>query len=87
MHNPEPKNSITLFHTRLTKIHRGLGALICDKFAAEGCNIAVNYNASKDAADRLGEEIKSKYGVKAISLAGVGVARLLDWKCEPLRRQ
>ena len=61
--------------------------MICDKFASEGCNIAINYNSSKDAADKLGEEIKSKHGVKVISLAGVSAVQSLSREYQPLRRQ
>jgi len=58
----------------LIDTHRGLGAVICDKFASEGCNVAINYVSSKDAADKFAGEIKSKHGVNAITLAGVSTA-------------
>ncbi|OQV08844.1 hypothetical protein CLAIMM_13059 [Cladophialophora immunda] len=44
---------------------RGLGALICEKFAAEGSNIVVNYVSSKDRADQVAEKCKG-FGVKAV---------------------
>jgi len=55
--------------------YRGLGAVICDKFAAEGCNVAINYVSSKEAADKLASEIKSKHSINAITLAGVSRRR------------
>jgi len=29
-------------------LHRGLGELICIKFAQEGCDVAINYVSSED---------------------------------------
>lgn len=52
---------------------RGLGALICEKFAAEGCSVAVNYHASKDRAVQLAEKIEKEYKTKAIVVGGVRV--------------
>ncbi|KIV88680.1 hypothetical protein, variant [Exophiala mesophila] len=53
---------------------RGLGAVIVDKFAAEGANVAVNYVASKDKAVEVAEKVAKDYGVKAIVLqADIGV--------------
>ncbi|KAK5073973.1 hypothetical protein LTR64_006886 [Lithohypha guttulata] len=48
---------------------RGLGALICEKFAAEGSNVAVNYVSSKDRAEEVAKKVES-YGVKAICIRG-----------------
>ncbi|KIW82562.1 hypothetical protein Z517_05589 [Fonsecaea pedrosoi CBS 271.37] len=51
----------------------GLGALICEKFAAEGSNIVVNYVSSKDRADQVAEKCKG-LGVKAVVIqADIGV--------------
>jgi len=53
---------------------RGLGALICEKFAAEGSNVAVNYVSSKDKADEVAEKCKKEFGVKvAVIQADIGV--------------
>ena len=41
--------------------------MICEKFAAEGCNVVINYATSKDKADELAKKIES-YGVKAICI-------------------
>ncbi|KAL8787020.1 MAG: hypothetical protein Q9213_002456 [Squamulea squamosa] len=50
---------------------RGLGALLAEKFAAEGCNVAINYNASEDRAQQLAEKIHKLYNSKAIIVKGV----------------
>ncbi|GAB1217016.1 hypothetical protein ATERTT37_006237 [Aspergillus terreus] len=51
---------------------RGLGALVAQKFAAEGCNVAINYMSSKDAAEKLASELQAQYKVKVITVQGVG---------------
>ncbi|KAJ5583962.1 hypothetical protein N7450_006626 [Penicillium hetheringtonii] len=38
---------------------RGLGALVAEKFAAEGSNVAINYNSNKAAADNVASEISN----------------------------
>ncbi|TVY38483.1 Glucose 1-dehydrogenase [Lachnellula subtilissima] len=48
---------------------RGLGELICLKFAAEGCNVAVNYNASEDRAKEVAEKVEG-FGGKAVLVKG-----------------
>ena len=52
-------------------IIRGLGALVANKFAAEGSNVAINYVSNKETADQVASEIASKYGVKTIVVQGV----------------
>jgi len=49
---------------------RGLGAVICRKFAAEGCNVAINYANNEKAAHDLSNEIQSKYKTKTLVLHG-----------------
>ncbi|EAW11182.1 SDR family NAD(P)-dependent oxidoreductase [Aspergillus clavatus NRRL 1] len=49
---------------------RGLGAVVAQKYAAEGCNIAINYVSSKDAAEKLASELQTQYNVKAITIQG-----------------
>ena len=49
---------------------RGLGALLCQKFAAEGCNVAINYNSSPDRAKQVAEACE-KHGVKAVVVQAV----------------
>ncbi|EAW10824.1 SDR family NAD(P)-dependent oxidoreductase [Aspergillus clavatus NRRL 1] len=49
---------------------RGLGALVCEKFAAEGCNIAINYHSSRDIAEGLADRLSRDFSVKCIVLQG-----------------
>ncbi|MDI1487296.1 MAG: hypothetical protein OHK93_006565 [Ramalina farinacea] len=44
--------------------------MIAEKFAGEGCNVAINYMASKDAAQQLAERIGKQYGIKTALLQG-----------------
>jgi NAD(P)-dependent dehydrogenase (short-subunit alcohol dehydrogenase family) len=44
--------------------------VICEKFATEGCNVAINYANRQEAADELAKKL-SKYGTKTIVLKGV----------------
>jgi len=44
-----------------------LGALICEKFAAEGANVVVNYASSKDRAEEVVKKCEAQ-GVKAICI-------------------
>jgi hypothetical protein len=48
-----------------------LGALVANKFAAEGSNVAINYVSNKETADSVASEIASKYGVKTTVVQGV----------------
>jgi len=47
---------------------RGLGKAIVYAFAEEGADIGINYVRSKEAAERICEDICKKNGVKAITL-------------------
>ncbi|KAF2204755.1 short-chain dehydrogenase/reductase-like protein SDR [Delitschia confertaspora ATCC 74209] len=49
---------------------RGLGAVLCHTFAAQGCNIAINYFNRVEAADEVASAVTSKYGVKAVVVKG-----------------
>ncbi|CZR60146.1 probable dehydrogenases with different specificities (related to short-chain alcohol dehydrogenases) [Phialocephala subalpina] len=54
---------------------RGLGALICEKFATEGCNIAVNYVSNFDASTKVAEKLQQNFGVKTCVVEGdAGIA-------------
>jgi len=46
---------------------KGLGAVICKKFAQEGCNVAINFSSDSEAADKLAEELK-EYGGKVFTI-------------------
>jgi len=47
-----------------------LGAEIVRKFAAEGCNVAINYASSRDAAEKLAQEVQEKHSIKTAVLKG-----------------
>lgn len=49
---------------------RGLGELICLKFAAEGCNIVINYVSAEDRAVNLKRKIFETYNVKVEIVQG-----------------
>lgn len=50
---------------------RGLGALIAEKFAREGCHVAINYNAARSSAQQVAEKIEKEFKVKTIVIKGV----------------
>lgn len=50
---------------------RGLGALICEKFAEEGSNVMVNYVSAEDKANEVVKSCQQR-GVKAYAIKGVG---------------
>ncbi|KAK5114986.1 hypothetical protein LTR85_010024 [Meristemomyces frigidus] len=49
---------------------RGLGAEIARKFAAEGCNVAINYANNEAPAQELAKELEQEYKVKAVVIKG-----------------
>ena len=51
--------------------NRGLGALVAEKFAIEGSNIAINYNASKDKAEQVAARIENEHKVRSVVIHGV----------------
>lgn len=63
----------------ITGASRGLGALIAEKFAAENCNLALNYMASQDRAEQVAEKVERVYKIKPILIQG-DVGKLAD--CE-----
>ena len=65
------RQRMNLVNLELMPIHRGLGTVIVEKFAAEGCNVAINYNASRESAEILKEKIEKHHGVKAVTIQGV----------------
>jgi NAD(P)-dependent dehydrogenase (short-subunit alcohol dehydrogenase family) len=56
---------------------RGLGALVAQKFAAEGCNVAINYVSNVDRAKETALLIEKEHRVKTFIIQGV---------CVPLSR-
>ena len=51
---------------------RGLGALVAEKFAAEGSNVVINYVANTERANQIAEKFKKDYKVKTVVIQGVG---------------
>ncbi|KAL6803126.1 hypothetical protein GGI42DRAFT_353290 [Trichoderma sp. SZMC 28013] len=49
---------------------RGLGALICEKFAAEGSNVMINYVSNKDRADEVAEKLQKTFAVRVGIIQG-----------------
>lgn len=54
---------------------RGLGAVICEKFADEGAHIMVNYVSREDRAAEVVQKVKQR-GVEAFMVQGVSTNRL-----------
>ncbi|KIX94026.1 uncharacterized protein Z520_10363 [Fonsecaea multimorphosa CBS 102226] len=52
----------------------GLGAVICEKFAAQGADVAVNYVNNKERANQVAEKCSRQFGVHAITVqSDIGV--------------
>lgn len=47
--------------------------MICEKFAAQGANIVVNYVSSQDRAEQVAEKARG-YGVKAVCIQAVSLS-------------
>lgn len=50
---------------------RGLGALVAEKFAAQGCNLAINYVSNLERAEQTAKKIEKEYKAKAVIIQGV----------------
>lgn len=48
----------------------GLGAAVARQLAAEGVNLAINYNNSEERALQVAESLASEFGIKAITIKG-----------------
>ncbi|KAL6693370.1 hypothetical protein J3F84DRAFT_396292 [Trichoderma pleuroticola] len=67
--NPE-EEVITIGYLEPVEMQqRGLGALICKKFAEEGANVAINYVSNADAAQKVADSLK-EYPVKTFVIQG-----------------
>jgi 3-oxoacyl-[acyl-carrier protein] reductase len=49
---------------------KGLGAAICEIFAAEGVNVIVNYRSDEKNVKAFVEELNKKYSIKSLALYG-----------------
>lgn len=49
---------------------RGLGAVLCEKFASQGAHVVVNYLSDKTSARKVVQAAK-QYGVEAFDVQGV----------------
>jgi len=57
---------------------QGLGAEIVRKFAAEGCDVAVNYHSNTEAAEKLKAEVEGDFpGVRVVLLKAVSFVFLV----------
>jgi hypothetical protein len=54
---------------------RGLGAVVAEKFAAEGSNVAINFANQEEPAVKLAERLKKDYGVKTTVIRAVCIFR------------
>ncbi|KAA6410332.1 MAG: alcohol dehydrogenase [Lasallia pustulata] len=53
---------------------RGLGAVVAEKFAAEGCSLAINYVSNADRAKQTADKLAKDYNAKVVLIQGdVGV--------------
>jgi acetoacetyl-CoA reductase len=50
----------------VTGAGRGIGQAIARELAATGANVVINYGTSAEAAETLGKEVESAYGVNAL---------------------
>jgi len=70
----------------VTGAARGIGRAIATKLAGEGCDVAVNYYNSAEAAESLCAEIRAQ-GRRAIAIQGsVGIPDSVDEMFEELRK-
>jgi NAD(P)-dependent dehydrogenase (short-subunit alcohol dehydrogenase family) len=57
----------------VTGSSRGIGRAIARQYAADGCDVALNYNTSEDAAEAAAAEIRAETDSRAVALqADVG---------------
>lgn len=52
-------------------MYRGLGALVAERFGAEGANIAINYVSSEARARETADKIQTESKVKTVVIQGV----------------
>lgn len=44
---------------------------MAEKFAVEGCNLAINYLFSQEKAEELAAELAKKHSITAVTIQGV----------------
>lgn len=44
---------------------------MAEKFAAEGCNVAINYNANQERANQVARKAEKEHKVKSLIVQGV----------------
>lgn len=55
---------------------RGLGAEIARKFAAQGCNLCINYANSKSDAEKLVQSLEKDFAIKGVAIQAVSPRRV-----------
>ncbi|KAL6234658.1 hypothetical protein BDW75DRAFT_230951 [Aspergillus navahoensis] len=56
----------------------GLRACIWTEFAAEGCNVAINYLSSQEQANTLATKLVNEYGITAVTIKGQDCVRVIQ---------
>ncbi len=67
-------STLQWFQALADKHTSGLGAIVCEKFAKEGANVAINYMSSEAAAQDIAKRLQAEFGVKAFALKGVSLS-------------
>lgn len=57
---------------------------MAEKFAVEGCNLAINYLFSQEKAAELAKELAEKHSITAVTIQGVCHAPCSDSRAEML---
>lgn len=62
---------------RINHQDRGLGAIICKKFAEEGANVAINYVSNSTAAENLADTLTKDNPSKIFVVQGVSISSMI----------
>jgi hypothetical protein len=57
---------------------------VAEKFAVEGCNLAINYLFSQEKAEELATELTKKHSITAVTIQGVRNAPSSSSRAEEL---
>ncbi|MDR1300405.1 MAG: glucose 1-dehydrogenase [Candidatus Nomurabacteria bacterium] len=52
----------------VTGASRGIGRATAEEFAKNGANVVINYQNSKEVAEKFAAELQQKYGVQAVAI-------------------